>query len=160
MTFIRSAALVLAVAVVALSGASALAQGRRRAPPPPAAPSPQAAAPEWIANPVAVFVGLNKITGRATDFEAKIGQTVHYGALEVTPRVCDTKPATERQQTAAFVQVDEITLQKTTKRIFSGWMFAASPGLNALEQPIFDVWLKDCQGGRRPEPPAQPQLGQ
>ncbi len=30
------------------------------------------------------------------------------------------------------------------KRIFSGWMFADSPGLNAVEHPVFDVWLTDC----------------
>lgn len=30
-------------------------------------------------------------------------------------------------------------------RIFSGWMFASSPGLNALEHPVYDVWVIDCE---------------
>jgi hypothetical protein len=156
-TVARSAVIVLAALAVAWGATAATAQTRRPAPPPAA---PAQGARDWIENPVAVFVGLNKITGRATDFEAKMNQTVRYGALEVTPRACDTKPETERPQTVAFVQVDEITLKKTTQRVFSGWMFATSPGLNALEQPIFDVWLKGCKGGRRPTPPPGPQLGQ
>ena len=114
-----------------------------------AAPAGQAG-PDWIKNPVAVFTGLDKITGRSVDFDARIGQTVKYGALRVTPRVCFTKPPTEQPRTDAFVQIDEITLQGKTKRIFSGWMFAASPGLNALEHPIYDVWLKACKSSSQP----------
>ncbi|HXI86723.1 MAG TPA: DUF2155 domain-containing protein [Parvularculaceae bacterium] len=30
-------------------------------------------------------------------------------------------------------------------RIFSGWMFASSPSLNALEDPVYDVWVIDCK---------------
>jgi hypothetical protein len=58
--------------------------------------------------------------------------------------VCYTRPPTEATNTDAFVQVDEVTLQGEVKRIFSGWMFAASPGLHAVEHPIYDVWLSDC----------------
>jgi hypothetical protein len=48
------------------------------------------------------------------------------------------------------VEVDEVTLKGKTRRIFTGWMFAASPGLNAVEHPIYDVWLIDCEGGKLP----------
>jgi len=44
-----------------------------------------------------------------------------------------------------FVEVDEITLAGDIKRIFTGWMFATSPGLHAVEHPIYDVWIKDCK---------------
>ena len=44
-------------------------------------------------------------------------------------------------------EVDEITLQGEVRRIFTGWMFASSPGLHAVEHPIYDVWLTDCKGG-------------
>ena len=103
---------------------------------------------DWIANPVAVFTGLDKITGRATSFEVRVGQTVGFHTLRVTPRVCYTKPPNEQPRTDAFVQIDEKTLQGKTKRVFSGWMFAASPGLNALQHPTYDVWLKACKGGK------------
>ena len=92
----------------------------------------------------AVFSGLDKITGRTTTFDAAIGETVQFGALQVTPRACYTRPATEATNTDAFVEVDEVTLQGDIKRIFTGWMFASSPGLHAVEHPIYDVWLMDC----------------
>jgi hypothetical protein len=75
---------------------------------------------------------------------------VQFGALQVTPRVCYSRPPTETPNTDAFVEVDEVTLQGEIKRIFTGWMFAASPGLHAVEHPIYDVWITDCKGGQGP----------
>jgi hypothetical protein len=106
--------------------------------------------PQRIANPTAVFSGLDKITGRITSFDVAINETVQFGALQVTPRVCYSRPPTETPQTDAFVEVDEVTLQGKIQRIFTGWMFAASPGLHAVEHPIYDVWLTDCKGGKNP----------
>jgi hypothetical protein len=97
-----------------------------------------------IENGRAVFSGLDKITGRIISFDAGVGETVQFGALRVTARVCYTRPPTEATNTDAFVEVDEVTLQGEIKRIFNGWMFAASPGLHAVEHPIYDVWLTDC----------------
>jgi hypothetical protein len=97
-----------------------------------------------IGNKRAVFVGLDKITGRTIKFDAALGETVQFGALQVTPRTCYTRPPTEATNTDAFVEVDEVTLKGDIKRIFTGWMFASSPGLNAVEHPIYDVWLIDC----------------
>jgi hypothetical protein len=107
-----------------------------------------------------VFSGLDKITGRIISFDATMGETVQFGALQVTARVCYTRPPTESANTDAFVEVDEVTLQGEIKRIFTGWMFAASPGLHAVEHPIYDVWVTDCKGGTNPNvaeaPPDQP----
>src|SRR5262252_7414166 len=108
-----------------------------------------------IVNPTAVFSGLDKITGRITSFDVSINETVQFGALQVTPRACYTRPPTETQNTDAFVEVNEVTLQGEVKRIFTGWMFAASPGLHGVEHPIYDVWLTDCKGGGPPAPVAQ-----
>ena len=106
--------------------------------------------PQRIINPTAVFAGLDKITGRIISFDVAINETVQFGALQVTPRVCYSRPPTETPNTDAFVEVDEVTLQGENKRIFTGWMFAASPGLHAVEHPIYDVWLTDCKGGQAP----------
>jgi hypothetical protein len=106
--------------------------------------------PQRIANPTAVFSGLDKITGRTISFEVAINETVQFGALQVTPRVCYSRPPTESPNTDSFVEVDELTLQGEVRRIFTGWMFAASPGLHAVEHPIYDVWLTDCKGGKNP----------
>ncbi len=103
------------------------------------------AAAEKIPNNVATFSGLDKITGRIIQFDVYIDETVQFGALQVTPRVCYTRPETERQQVSAFVEVDEITLERKVRRIFTGWMFAASPGLNAVEHGVYDVWLAGCK---------------
>ena len=100
---------------------------------------------EQIKNPVAVFSGLDKITGRIIAFDVYIGETVQFGALQVTPRECNTRPQTEAPQTTSFVEVDEITLENEVRRIFTGWMFAASPGLHAVEHAVYDVWLTNCK---------------
>ncbi|WP_420415211.1 DUF2155 domain-containing protein [Roseibium sp.] len=108
---------------------------------------------EKIKNPVAVFSGLDKITGRIINFDVYIGETVQFGALQVTPRVCYTRPQTESPLTTGFVQVDEITLNNEVRRIFSGWMYAASPGLHAVEHPVYDIWLTDCNLASKVPPP-------
>ena len=114
-----------------------------------------------IKNPTAVFAGLDKVTGRIISFEVAIDETVQFGALQITPRVCWTRPPTEAPRTDAFVEVDEVTFNNEYRRIFTGWMFADSPGLHGVEHAIYDVWLTDCKGGteiivdpREPEPPA------
>ena len=107
-------------------------------------------APAWadkIKNPIAVFSGLDKITGRIISFEVAINETVQFGSLQVTPRICYTRPQTEAPQTDTFTEVDEVQSDKAYKRIFSGWMYAASPGLHGIEHPIYDVWLTSCKGG-------------
>jgi hypothetical protein len=123
-----------------------------RGSPQPANTAPQpgdevvsAPATQKIPNGQAVFSGLDKITGRIINFEVALGETVQFGALQVVPRVCYTRPPTEAAATDSFVEVSEVTLQGEVRRIFAGWMFAASPGLNAVEHPIYDVWLTDCK---------------
>jgi hypothetical protein len=98
-----------------------------------------------IKNPIAVFAALDKVTGRISHLEIPINQTVEFGALKVTPRVCDSRPPTEPPHTASFVEVDEVKLTGEVQRIFTGWMFAESPGLHAVEHPVFDVWLTNCK---------------
>ncbi|RJG47216.1 DUF2155 domain-containing protein [Mesorhizobium sp. DCY119] len=100
---------------------------------------------ERMKNPVAEFSGIDKITGRITSFDVYINETVQFGALQVTPRVCYSRPEAEEPKTDSFVEVDEITLDRKIRRIFTGWMFAESPGLNAVEHPVYDVWLKSCK---------------
>jgi len=115
---------------------------------------------ERIANGVAMFAALDKVTGRVSPLELKMGQTVTFGALKVTARACYTRPPTETPLTTAFIEVDELLLDGSSKRIFTGWTFAESPGIHAVEHPTFDVWLTSCKMpepdtslGRRPNSP-------
>ena len=107
---------------------------------------------EVVKNPIAVFAALDKVTGRISHLEVPINKTVEFGALKVTPRVCDTRPPTEAPHTSSFVEVDEVKLTGEVQRIFTGWMFAESPGLHAVEHPVFDVWLTNCKTVSAPAP--------
>ena len=98
-----------------------------------------------IENPITIFAALDKVTARISPLEIRIGESVQFGALTVTPRVCYSRPQTEPPLTLAFVEVDEIKLTGEKQRIFTGWMFAQSPGLHAVEHPVFDVWLTSCK---------------
>ena len=106
-----------------------------------------------LSHAVAVFSGIDKITGRITTFDVYIGETVQFGALQVTPRVCYSRDDTEAQKITTFVEVEEITLDRKIRRIFTGWMFADSPGLNAVEHPVYDVWLQSCKATSDLPPP-------
>ena len=125
----------LAVSAVLLCAGTAIAQGTR------------------LANPVAEFVGLDKITGQTTSFDVYIGETVQFGALQITPRVCNTSDDQSSERTTTFVEVDEITLDRDIKRLFTGWMFADDPGLNAIDHAVYDVWLRACKAESDVPPP-------
>jgi len=138
-SFARRCGGILAFAAVAVAG-------------PVATP---AFAAERIANPVAEFAGLDKITGRIITFDVYMNETVQFGALQVTPRVCYSRPPSEPPQTDSFVEVDEITLARKVRRIFTGWMFADSPGLHAVDHAVYDVWLANCKTSSTVAPPSK-----
>jgi hypothetical protein len=117
-------------------------------------PLPALAQP--IANPVAMLAGLDKITGRITRFDVYVDETVLFGALEITPRACYNRPANDTlQRTSAFLEVDQRGLDGSAKRLFTGWVFADSPALNAVDHPVYDVWLVECKTTTNVPPPDQ-----
>ena len=118
-----------------------------------AGPMSNRAIAERLENPVAEFTGLDKITGRIINFDVYIDETVQFGALQVTPRVCYSRTEEEEPKTTTFVEVDEITLDRKIRRIFTGWMLAESPGLNAVEHAVYDVWLQSCKQTSDVPPP-------
>ena len=107
-----------------------------------------------IANPIANFSGLDKITGRLVQFDVYMDETVQFGALQITPRACYTRPPTEIQRTSVFVEVDQVSLRGGTTRIFTGWMFAESPALNAIDHAVYDIWLVACKQTSDIPPPS------
>ncbi|MFL5258783.1 MAG: DUF2155 domain-containing protein [Hyphomicrobiales bacterium] len=112
-----------------------------------------------IENPIAVFSGLDKISGSTTTFEVRIGEEKRFGGLLVKPDVCYSRPVTEEPKTTSFVEVDELETNDQRKRVFTGWMFAESPGLNAVEHPVYDVWLTGCRDPNAPPPAVEEQPG-
>jgi hypothetical protein len=115
-----------------------------------------------IENQMAVFAALDKVTARISRIEIKLGDTVKFGALRITPLRCYSRPPDVEPKTSTFVVVKEVLLDKSEKRIFSGWMFAENPGVNAVEHPVYDVWLTECASpspkavASRPSQPPRP----
>jgi hypothetical protein len=93
----------------------------------------------------AIMGGLDKITARISRFRAPVGQTVKFGTLAITARECYTRPPTEPPENAAFLEIVDVRPDAQPVPIFSGWMFASSPALSALEHPVYDVWVIECQ---------------
>jgi hypothetical protein len=111
------------------------------------------------AETIAVLQGLDKTTARISRIEAPVGASVHFGRLIITVRACVKHSPEEEPESAAFLQIDELHLGENgaapaPQRVFSGWMFASSPALSALENPIYDVGVLDCKTDTTASPPS------
>ncbi len=93
----------------------------------------------------AVLQGLDKITARISTFDAPIGQPVQFGSLEIVARTCHKTRPEEPPERAAFLEVTDVRPDSPAQRIFTGWMFASSPALSAMEHAVYDVWVIDCK---------------
>lgn len=102
--------------------------------------------------PVVLLGGMDKVTGNVTRFEIPVGGTAAFGSLEITARACRKTPPEETPESASFLQIDDTSLQD---RVFSGWMFASSPGVSALEHPVYDVWVLDCLSASQESPSSE-----
>ncbi len=138
--------LLLAAALLSTAGAAAGAVAPAAK---PVAPRPAKPLPAKPAKPVGpltlVMRGLDKITGKPVTLLVPIGKSVQFATLTVYARYCYSTPATETPETAAFVQIDDHRPDQPRRRIFSGWMYASSPGLNGMEHPLYDVWVITCK---------------
>jgi len=129
-----------ACALAALISGRAAAQAPGDAP-----PAPDEA--RWLPPAQAVVLqGLDKITGRVRTIEAPVAQTVRFGTLDIVVRTCRKRPPEEPPESAAFLEITDVKPGETPKPLFSGWMFASSPAMSALEDPVYDVWVIDCKG--------------
>ena len=153
------------LAIGAFAAASCVGQGFAQAPASNVAPAARAmtvadAMPDAHGvRRMVVLRGLDKVTGRAIDINAPAGVPVNFGTLIMTARYCYTVPPEEPPETTAFLQIDEKGKQgEAAKRLFSGWMFASTPALNALEHSVYDVWVITCKTDE-PAPAAVPSAG-
>jgi hypothetical protein len=128
-----------------------------------------AAAAPVIDNGVALLQGLDKVTARVSPIRVPLDQPTEFGRLEITVRACRETPPTEPPESAAFLEIRELPPRSDEAaapvQLFSGWMFASSPAVSALEHPVYDLWVVDCeepvesapagvQGGAETTPPA------
>lgn len=134
--------LALGLSLLALPAAAQVA-----IPPAPLPEAPRPAGPQPPAYPIAVLQTLDKVTGRVRTMDAPVEQTMRFGTLDIMVRTCRKRPPEETPESAAFVEVRDIKPGETPKTLFTGWMFASSPAVSALEHPVYDVWVLDCKGG-------------
>lgn len=100
-----------------------------------------------------VLQGLDKVTARVWTFDARIGEPIRFGTLEINPRFCVRTPPEEPPESKAFLDIYEVRDGAEKTDLFHGWMFASSPALNALEHPVYDVWVIDCKQTQAMTPP-------
>ena len=141
----KSVRAILVVGTVAMLASSALAVAPTPKPTVAAVPAPNSAPPKPQGPLLLILRGLDKITGRPTTLMAPIGKAIHYATLTITARYCYSTPPTETPETAAFVQIDDHRPDQAARRVFSGWMYASSPGLHGMEHPLYDVWVITCR---------------
>jgi hypothetical protein len=114
------------------------------------------AAAAMISEPVALLLGLDKITARVSPFEAPVGTPVRFGTLRILVRACDKNPPDKRPENVAFLEIDKNWPGEKPVRLFSGWMFSSSPALSALEDPIYDVSVLSCKAASAAVPGLAP----
>lgn len=105
--------------------------------------------------PIVKLRSLNKLNARTQTFEAKVGTTLTFGQLYIKVQSCRKAPPVEEPESAAFLQIWEGEQNADSQWIFSGWMFASSPGLSHMDHPVYDVWVLDCLSDQ-PEEVASP----
>ena len=103
-----------------------------------------------IETDVVVLQGLDKVTARTDTFEVPVGSAHRFGTLEITVHHCWKAPPEEPPENKAFLEIVDIRPDRAPKTVFTGWMFSSSPALNALEHPVYDVWVKRCRVAEDP----------
>ena len=93
----------------------------------------------------AVLQGLDKTTARISTFDAPVGEAVRFGTLEILARRCHKTPPEEPPESTAFIEIVDVRPDSEAIKVFTGWMFASSPAVSALEHPVYDVWVVDCK---------------
>ena len=82
---------------------------------------------------------LDKLTGEVSDVSLENGETATLGFLTVKLNEC--RYPIENPSGDAFTQ---IIVRDDEGTLFSGWMLASAPALNAMDHPRYDVWALRC----------------
>ncbi len=106
--------------------------------------TPAAVAAQAQADEAAILQGLDKVTARISTIEAPLGSTVVFGTLRIIAHACHKRPPEETPESSAFLDIVDVKPGQAPEPLFTGWMFASSPALSALEHPVYDVWVIDC----------------
>ncbi|HLG90015.1 MAG TPA: DUF2155 domain-containing protein [Alphaproteobacteria bacterium] len=107
---------------------------------PPPAPPPGT----MVDQPFATLQALDKVTARIKRITAKVGGTVPFGTLSIKVDACRKAPPEDPPESAAFLEITDARPGEAPQKVFSGWMFASSPALSAMDHPVYDISVVDC----------------
>ncbi len=99
---------------------------------------------EIVQSQTALLGALDKITARLTEVPIDVGTSAAFERLEIEVYACQQRTVEARLDTAAFLRILETRPDGEVVPVFSGWMFANSPGLSAMDHAVYDVWLVNC----------------
>ena len=145
--FRLTASLIIMLTLTAQTVSQARSQDITPETPPPATQEALAQPPsrKLIDHDVIELQLLDKVTARTSTFDVKVGTTVRFGTLYITTKSCRKSPPIEQPEAAGFLQIWEVKPDEESEWVFSGWMFASSRALSAMDHPIYDVWVIDCK---------------
>lgn len=87
---------------------------------------------------------MDKITGKVSEINVPVNGLANFGTFSILVRKCVSKSPEETPENTAFVDVVDNYTSSEPINIFKGWMFSSTPALNAVEHPIYDIWLLEC----------------
>lgn len=96
---------------------------------------------------MAQMQAMDKITGKVSVINVPVDGEVVFGSFSIVIRACKTRPPEETPENFAFVDITDNYKSEEPVNIFRGWMMSSTPALNAVEHPIYDVWLLKCYNG-------------
>lgn len=108
---------------------------------------------EMLNYPTVTLRTLDKSTARTDTIDVNIGETVEFGSLFIKVQSCRKSEPLDKPESASFLQIWEVPVNsKKSEWVFSGWMFASSPAVSAMDHAVYDVWVLDCKGREETAP--------
>ena len=92
----------------------------------------------------ALMQAMDKVTGRVNKITVPVKGKIAFGDFSLVLRACKKRPAEETPENFAFIDVTDKSFGSDEYNIFRGWIISSTPGINAIEHPIYDVWLLEC----------------
>lgn len=90
----------------------------------------------------AVIRGLDRTAGTSVDFEVDQNQDAQIGHLVAMLKECRYPADNPAGEAYAWIDVYDT---RADEMLFSGWMVASSPALNALDHARYDLWVLNCK---------------
>ena len=98
---------------------------------------------ETIEKKYASFKLLNKTTNKVSQKEILVDSTIYWETLKIEVLYCASTPPNEIPEDYVLINVYD-TINEENINIYTGWMISSSPDVTPLENPIYDLWLLDC----------------